>query len=391
MCQCHFTRKGDNTDRIYNLTIRDMKNMKFLKLLLFMILAMFCTILPLMAVIVDGNFTYWSNFGGASLIIYSYSVEGDDTEVVIPDTFDDKPITGIMGMNKKVTKVTLSSTLETLMENAFKDTQISEIFLPKSLKQVDKLAFNNCRNLKTVIIESGSNIEFSGNPFVRLFGIEAIKDENGKIYGTESIVLYNNIMLAYRGNKMDGDNEEWPRRAVEEEIIIPKEINGEKITTIGAFAFYDNFETKKIIIPDTVTKIGDGAFCSTRSLEEITIPENVIEIGTDLFAYSYKLKTASLPENMASIPKHTFLGCSELESLTLPSNIKSIGEYAFYQCSKLKSIVIPEGVTRIEDYAFADCTSLEEITLPTTLKELGKNTFKGCTALKTIVLPEKDE
>ncbi|MBC2441404.1 leucine-rich repeat domain-containing protein, partial [Clostridium saccharobutylicum] len=87
--------------------------------------------------------------------------------------------------------------------------------------------------------------------------------------------------------------------------------------------------SKNVIIPSqidgiSVTSIGDDAFRNWSSLTSITIPSSVTSIGNSAFSR-----------------------CSGLTSITIPSSVTSIGNSAFYGCSGLTSITIPSSVTSI--------------------------------------------
>ena len=65
-------------------------------------------------------------------------------------------------------------------------------------------------------------------------------------------------------------------------LVIPDTIDGNPVTSIGAYAFNDNKLTF-IEIPDGVTSIGFGSFVYCSSLTSITIPEGVTSIGANAF------------------------------------------------------------------------------------------------------------
>ena len=95
----------------------------------------------------------------------------------------------------------------------------------------------------------------------------------------------------------------------EGELVLPGEIDGVKVTEIGASAFYtcEGF-TGRLVIPDGIKKIGDWAFQSCSGLTgSLRIPESVTSIGS-----------------------YAFRGCvSMLPQVYLTDNTKDIAENAF--------------------------------------------------------------
>lgn len=67
-----------------------------------------------------------------------------------------------------------------------------------------------------------------------------------------------------------------------ETVVIPEEIDGKRVTTIGGCTFAGCTSLISITIPESVTTIGDRAFVNCKSLASITIPDGV-KIGEDAF------------------------------------------------------------------------------------------------------------
>ena len=121
-----------------------------------------------------------------------------------------------------------------------------------------------------------------------------------------------------------------------DEIVIPSEISGKKVTYIDQSAFMGNTTLISISIPDTVTGIGDYAFADCWRLTNIDIPNSVTHIG-----------------------EHAFSG-SGLTSVSISNRITTISYYAF-NYTELRSVIIPNSVTSIENYAFAGCANLTDV------------------------------
>ena len=99
----------------------------------------------------------------------------------------------------------------------------------------------------------------------------------------------------------------------EKTVVIPSQIDGYKVTSLGEYIFYNLHYMRERVIPDSVKNIGN----------------------------------------------FTFYRCYKLEKVTLPEGLLSIGEGAFSGCSALKEIKIPKTVKRFGANIFEDCTALE--------------------------------
>ena len=69
----------------------------------------------------------------------------------------------------------------------------------------------------------------------------------------------------------------------EAELVIPGEIDGKRVTSIGNWAFGGHSVLTSITIPDGVTSIGNYAFSGCKILANITIPDSVTSIGESAF------------------------------------------------------------------------------------------------------------
>ena len=131
------------------------------------------------------------------------------------------------------------------------------------------------------------------------------------------------------------------------DVVIPAEIDGKPVTSIGDSAFYRN-QLTSVVIPDSVKSIGGSAFY-INELTSVVISDGVESIGNAVFANN-KLTSVVIPDSVKSIGGSAFYG-NQLTSVVILGSVTSIGEQAFSH-NPLTSIVIPDSLTKIEWGAF---------------------------------------
>ena len=215
------------------------------------------------------------------------------------------------------------------------------------------------------------------------------------------------------------------------DIIIPQEIDGKTVTTIGKSVFKENKEITSVVLPETLEHIDDYAFFRCSNLAFVEVPNSLHRVGCQVFddtawynsqpdgvvylgnvAYKYKGEkekityssdgkytyigtTSSMPENTTIILKpgttgiagSAFSGEKNLKHLTIPCGVKTIA-YSAFRDTGLEELSVPNGVTYIGTSVFSNCQNIKSIYLPDSVLEIGLRTFEDCTALETIRLPK---
>ena len=203
-----------------------------------------------------------------------------------------------------------------------------------------------------------------------------------------------------------------------DEIIIPSEIEGQKVCEIADYAFSDS-DVKSVYIPSTVTRVNTEAFENASKLEEIVCEEGgeyisvdgclynsegyillkVPEAKTEIKEYAENIRTISdnsfrnssvkevvLPETVVNIREYSF-AFSGVEKVVIPENVTLISEFAFYGSENLKEVVLPKGLEEIAANAFGHCSSLTDIYLPYGLTCIEGSAFH-CSGLKSVIIPD---
>ena len=252
---------------------------------------------------------------------------------------------------------------------AFAPAGLTEYTIPKGVTSIYSGAFYGCSNLKRLTIPN-SVTEIGDCAFLGCGG---------------TLIINCNIPDAeYWEEEGDSGYLDCPFQ----DAGFTRVIIGNRVTSIGDYAFSGCRKLTSITIPKGVTKIGNSAFSGCSSLKSIIIPKDVTEIGDDTFGDCKSLTSITIPESVTSIGGGAFSGCRKLTSITIPKGVTKIGNSAFSGCSSLKSIIIPKDVTEIGDDTFGDCKSLTSITIPESVTSIGGGAFSGCRKLTSITIPK---
>jgi len=185
-------------------------------------------------------------------------------------------------------------------------------------------------------------------------------------------------------------------------VVIPSEIDGKPVKSIGIAAFSDkgltnielpstvvsiglrsfsNNKLKEVILPNGIETIGSNAF-SENIIESIDLPDSLVNLGSGAFSYNL-LTSVSIPENIIKLESRLFIG-NNIATIEFNSTLKTIGSAAFYG-NKLVNIALPEGLVELEDQAF-EGNLIESLDIPTTVTYIGNSAFAR-NKLVSLIIP----
>ena len=312
----------------------------------------------------EATITWAYNFGTEVIVpekvFYTYQpAEGDAvTEEYIVTGFgydhqyNNRPVFG--DGNANISKVTLPSTIKTIIKNAFSGCS--------SLKSVDGLS--SCTSIGSSAFYNCSSLQSVGD----LSACTSIG--NAAFYGCDKLTS----------------------------------INLQACTSIGSSAFYNCSSLQTVGDLSSCTSIGSSAFNSCYALKSIGDLPECVEIGYRVFYNCSSLKSIGNLPKCEVIGDEAFL-CdyyhkyidgenqyievnSSLASIGNLPVCKTIGKKAFYDCGELTTIGDLSACTSIGNAAFYGCDVLKSITLPSAPPTLENTNSVGTYMM--IRVPEQD-
>ena len=262
----------------------------------------------------------------------NYSVirvkSADVTEVEIPATYRNKPVTRIGDDVFKgctsLTKVTIPDSVKSIGDSAFAGcSALSSVTFGNGVQGIGRYAFLNCISLTSITLPDS------------VFAIS-----HGAFLGCSELIsvsLGNGVELVY-------DN-----------------------------AFQDCSKLTSIAIPDSVSLIGEGVFSKCDKLTSVYYTGDVagwcaieftgvwIPHDHDVYINNERVTELVIPDSVTSVGDYLFVNCSGLTSVTIPDGVTSIGSKAFGACHDLTLVTIGKDVSEINYDAFSKCFKLIEV------------------------------
>ena len=336
-------------------------------------------------------------------------------------------------------EIKLPRSLENIGEGAFFYCTFEDIVIPAGVKEIDRLAFSDCENLKTVTIldrecKVGDNPWTLGNPDDT--EIRAYPDSAVRTYAEKHD--YKFTELADPSGKC-GTFTSWSLNLANGELTISgtSEVDDYDSCADTPWYGYRDWITG-VTVEYGVKGIGEHAFDGLDKLGGIEIWDRDCVICDDLHAlggpdrtylvclegspteeyalrYGYGYDPIVEPSGQCgdNAQWHIDMGPVELiisgtgdtwdwqgddppwhnyaewiNKVTVENGITGIGSNAFRFCSSIKEVNLPDSLERIGDDAFSNCSDLRSVVIPDNVKTIGDYAFNVCLKLANVSIPE---
>lgn len=376
-----------------------MKKVQSIILVLLIIIQVF---VPLQTAFAEGSYTITTDdvsMTGSEITNYNYSGVTDPTSIIIPDELGGVSIKrlGDSSFNMRaLDEVTLPNSLTSIGEYAFAENLLSNIVIPDQVTHIGKGAFDN-NLLSTMVLPAPTKEGFTFLHWVDSLSntheagtVTNLSEEYTAVFATEitadDVQIVDNEIISYNYSGTG---------AAPTNIVIPSNLGGATIKSIGQRAFYDKGLTN-VELPDSLIYIATQAF-ENNQLTGITLPtpskngcifEHWIDGYPEPTTYLGGYGTPDLTTDYTAVfTRGTY-------TLTKDDVIMSGNEIVSYTFSdedpKPDEIIIPSEIDgtviqSIGEGAFRD-KGLKIIELPNTIIDIGANAFTG--NIFTSIIPQ---
>ena len=320
--------------------------------------------------------------------------------------------------------VDLPQSLRSIAMWGFRDSGLTEIFIPKNLTSLGSDVFTRCP-LDHITVEAGNSTYDSRdncNAIIRTADGVLLKGSNNTVipYGVTTIGQYAfslckklNISTVpssvtaiheYAFDMCDNITTFTIPESVKElrnnvfdycnnleTVYLPASLTEIKPSSLGDIRLFAYCPKLHTLVVDEANPVYDSrdncnAIIITATNELIEgiptsiIPDGVVKIGYDAFSGKTPLKSVNIPSSVEFINEFAFYSNDSLRSITFsePSALKAIGSMSFAYNKQLEELLFPDGLDSITNYAAQSCPLLKRVVLPSTVKYIGAGCFSYC-------------
>ncbi|MBR2257094.1 MAG: leucine-rich repeat protein [Blautia sp.] len=338
-----------------------------------------------------------------------------ETEFVIDDTGK------LTRYNGTGAEAVLPEEVTVIGTGAFENcVNVRTIIIPDTLAGIEWNAFNGCENLAEISLPDHVEIDggaFDGCPVIVHCRYDSdtahavsrawheFYEEGDTCFGLRYVEIYDEnegasheelSLDSYAGTEAVVSLPGYIRRL--NDSVFQGNESLEKVTVangtiyIGNCAFEGCVNLTEAVLPDTLEAMGYRAFYECKKLKKLDLSGSLLtRLEDTLFYGDESLEEVRLPQTVDRIGYQAFEGCISLKSVTVPTALAEIDGRAFMGCESLEEMHFPAGFTRIGFDAFTGCVNLTAVTVPDTLGKIEWNAFYGCENLAELSLPDHVE
>lgn len=334
-----------------------------------------------------GHFSEDEIQGTTSIFTYERTADGYAING-FSEFYDDNPI--IEMPTKYQTK-----DVEVITEEAFRNKELKEVYLPAKLKLIKTAAFSGNKLNTIKMPDTLQTIEkeaFKNNLLYEVKlnkNLTTIKEAAfiGNVLDKELVLptsLKTIEKAAFKGNKIEKiifNNSALTR--IEKEVFANNKLreltnlpNG--ITVLAPYSFADN-ELINIELNNNLTHIENNVF-ENNKIENLKFGLNLTEIGIESFKNNY-LTTIDFSPNILTLKHSAFKNNKLMGEIKMPLKLRTIENEVFYSednsllKNRIKTIKFNDLITSIGEKAFADNGLRGTLVLPSSLTTIKKGAF----------------
>lgn len=298
----------------------------------------------------------------------------------------------------ELTYIELADTIQDIGNNAFRETAITQLSLPRGVVYIGAHAFHAAPIENPITIpQSCKYIGWS------LYDVENNGNGNGKVFSTTKIpaiifegkplrihaTAFSNcncdIYVPWKEGEVDGAP--WGTTGIVIYNYSPTVLRAE-IAALAEYGTGRNISVsgpKNLVLTeyDTYAEVGNNKSVEFEDSSNIIITtveipikykrKPVVRVALKAFMKNPHVERLITYDGLFEIGGDAFNGCSNLRTVVLANSIRRIGFQAFINCDMLTHIVLPKSLEYIENRAFYNAPLEGTITIPHTCVSIGGN------------------
>lgn len=280
-----------------------------------------------------------------------------------------------------LTSVSIGSGVQNLEEQLFYNcNSLANITIPNNITEIKNNVFNGCSSLKEIIIDEIEDMGDSDSDSNGNDNTHTPSPVAAEVPADSDIDSEQPLILGYNTVSAKGLLYGCPLT----NVYIGRDIDYNTGESYGYSPFYGISTLTSVTIGNKVTTVGSYAFSNCSNLTSVSIGDSVTSIDDNAFSYCKTLPSIAIPNSIKTIGYKAFYNCDSLTDVTIPNSVTNIGDYAFSDCDNLNKTTIGNSVTSIGDYAFEGC-GLTKITIGNNVNNIGLNAFVGCSYIENVI------